>query len=231
MDVQGTVTNITNAGAFIAFGAQKDGLLSSVSCKARDWDVRVGDKITGLAVGHVDMYKNRVTLHFAGGEGASPAGGKGRNGMAKGDGKRTSKGKTDPGKAGARARPEEGKGGCQFCIGDAVAGVVKAVTIQGASLDIRAGAGTAWLPDGSGGVDVRTLRVGDLLEDLVVDAVDRRSSRLVVHAETRGRPGDDREAYEARGGRTAAWKATTGAVASAWMEDGTGGTFGRDERD
>lgn len=205
MDVEGRVTNITNAGAFVAFGAQKDGLLSAAACRARGWDrdLRVGDEITGLVVGIIDTQRNRVTLHFAGGASKGDKAGKGK--ALKGEGKRNANnGELNPGKAAARAA---------LRVGDAVVGAVTAVTMRGASVDVNAST-DAWLPDGAGAADVRKLRVGDRL-DLVVDGVDRRSDCPTL------RVADD----------TAAWKATCGAFASTWMEDGTGGTFGRDERD
>lgn len=236
MEVEGRVTNITHAGAFIAFGAQKDGLLSNASCRARGWDrdLRVGDEITGLVVGLIDLQKNRVTLHFAGGVAApaSSGGMAGRGKAAKGEGKRNAAGE-NPGKIAATV----------LRVGDPVSGCVTAVTVRGASVDVGASS-DAWLPDGPGAADVRTLRVNARLDELVVDGFDRRSGcptlrmsgsqaaadRTAACSPGRTRPQDGREEEEARG-QSAAWKATNRSFSSTWMEDGTGGTFGRDERD
>lgn len=59
--VEGTVTNLISAGAFINFGAQKDGFLPARHGCAPS----VGDVVRGLVVKRVDVERNRVNLAFA----------------------------------------------------------------------------------------------------------------------------------------------------------------------
>eukprot|EP00812_Abedinium_dasypus_P002555 NODE_1311_length_1179_cov_263.873665.p1 GENE.NODE_1311_length_1179_cov_263.873665~~NODE_1311_length_1179_cov_263.873665.p1 ORF type:complete len:366 (+),score=34.21 NODE_1311_length_1179_cov_263.873665:3-1100(+) len=63
-EVQGYVTNITKAGAFINVGAQKDGLLSASHRASRELvaGLKVGDQVPELEIVAVDDHRKRISL-------------------------------------------------------------------------------------------------------------------------------------------------------------------------
>jgi len=65
--VDGMVQEVTDCGAFIDIGADRDGFLSEREMTDRGRILKVGDRIDDLVTGTIELERHRITLHLTGG--------------------------------------------------------------------------------------------------------------------------------------------------------------------
>jgi len=199
--VNGQVTNITKAGVFVNFGAQKDGLLSSNTLRNSERNVpQIGDWVYNLIIGKVDLQKNRVSLQLLESMPLQAARGGGQlrgessdlsytSGSCSGsswENESQSRGLKPESSisslAGSRGGGGRGSGGestAELDVCGPIEGRVTGVTTQGVNIEYGARK-CGWLPDNALHISGQTFHVGEKVSDLLIDTVDKERNRVTL---------------------------------------------------